>query len=254
MTQPTRIGLEPLQTVGNDTPRIDAVERVTGAAQYTGDVKLPGMVYARVLRSPHPHARIVAIDVSAALALPGVLDVITGETSPIVWGAGSISGGRQYNDPIKEATLHRRYIFNNPVRCVGDSVAAVAATDRNIAEQALDLIEVEYEELPFVLEPEAALADDAPSIWPEGNMCPDTRNNFEPMTSRIGAVEAGFAEADLDRAPFEDGKSYGRAEAVDVELDRDYGQAAFYGDQARAVHERLDGSADGQLPLRVDQH
>lgn len=196
MTQPTRIGLAPLETIGNDTPRIDAVERVTGAAQFTRDVKLPGMVYARVLRSPHPHARIVSIDVSAAMALPGVLDVITHETSPIVWGSGCVSGGRQYNDPIKDATIHRRYIFNNPVRCVGDSVAAVAATDRNIAEAALDLIEVEYEELPFVLEPEEALADDAPRIWPEGNMCPDTRNRFEPMTSRIGDVEAGFAEAD----------------------------------------------------------
>ncbi|MXZ31943.1 MAG: hypothetical protein F4Z20_00660, partial [Gammaproteobacteria bacterium] len=148
MTQPTRIGLEPLETIGHDTARIDAVERVTGAAQYTRDFKLPGMVYARVLRSPHPHARVLSIDVSAALALPGVLDVITNDTSPIVWGSGCVSGGRQYNDPIKDATIHRRYIFNNPVRCVGDSVAAVAATDRNIAETALELIEVEYEELP----------------------------------------------------------------------------------------------------------
>ncbi len=196
MTQPIRVGLAPLQTIGNDTPRIDAVERVTGAARYTGDVKLPGMVYARVLRSPHPHARIVSIDASAALALPGVYDVVTHETSPIVWGAGSVSGGRQYNDGIKQTTIHRRYIFNNPVRCVGDSVAAVVAADRHTAEQALALIEVEYEELPFVLEPEAALADGAPRIWPEGNLCPDTRNELRPMISTIGDVEAGFAEAD----------------------------------------------------------
>ena len=196
MTQPTRIGLEPMQIIGNDTPRVDAIERVTGAAKFTRDVKLPGMLYARVLRSPHPHARIVSVDTSEAASLPGVRSVITHEDAQVVWGAGSVSGGRQYNDPTKDATLHRRYIFNNPVRCVGDSVAAVAATDRHIAEQAIALIKVEYELLPFVLEPEAALEDDAPKIWPEGNLCPDFRNNFEPMTSDVGDVEAGFADAD----------------------------------------------------------
>ena len=128
--------------------------------------------------------------------MPGVRSIITHEDAQVVWGAGSVSGGRQYNDPTKDATLHRRYIFNNPVRCVGDSVAAVAATDRHIAEQAIALIKVEYEQLPFVLEPEAALEDDAPKIWPEGNLCPDFRNNFEPMTSDIGDVEEGFSDAD----------------------------------------------------------
>jgi CO/xanthine dehydrogenase Mo-binding subunit len=185
-----------MQIIGNDTPRVDAIERVTGAAKFTRDVKLPGMLYARVLRSPHPHARIVSVDTSEAASLPGVRSVITHEDAQVVWGAGSVSGGRQYNDPTKDATLHRRYIFNNPVRCVGDSVAAVAATDRHIAEQAIALIKVEYEQLPFVLEPEAALEDDAPKIWPEGNLCPDFRNNFEPMTSDVGDVEAGFADAD----------------------------------------------------------
>lgn len=186
----------PLQTIGHDTPRVDAVERVTGAAKYSRDIKLPGMLYGRILRSPHPHARIVSVDTSAALALPGVRAIITHETAPIVWGSGSISGGRQYNDPSKDATLHRRYIFNNPVRHVGDSIAAVAAVDRHTAEQALALIQVEYEPLPFVLEPEAALAPDAPKVWPEGNVCPDFRNNLEPMVSNAGDVEAGFTEAD----------------------------------------------------------
>ena len=186
----------PLQTVGHSTPRIDATERVTGGAKYSRDIKLPGMVYARVLRSPHPHARIVSVDTSAALALPGVRAVITHEDAPIVWGSGSISGGRQYDDPSKDATIHRRYIFNNPVRYVGDSVAAVAAVDRHTAEQALALIKVVYEQLPFVLEPEAALEPGAPKVWPEGNICPDFRNNLEPMVSNGGDIEAGFAEAD----------------------------------------------------------
>ena len=189
-------GLEPLNTIGNATARVDAVERVTGEAKYSRDIKLPGMLYGQVLRSPHPHARIRSIDITEASRLPGVRAIITSDNAQIVWGAGSISGGRQYNDPTKDATLHRRYIFNNPVRFVGDSVAAVAAVDRNTAEAALALIEVDYEVLPFVLEPEAALADGAPAIWPEGNLCPDFRNNFEPMVSDIGDVEAGFAEAD----------------------------------------------------------
>ena len=196
MTEASNTTVEPLNTIGHDTPRVDAVERVTGEAKYSRDVKLPGMLYGRVLRSPHPHARILSIDISEASRLPGVRAIITHENAPIVWGAGSISGGRQYNDPAKAATAHRRYIFNNPVRFVGDSVAAVAATDRHIAEEALTLIRVQYEELPFVLEPEAALADGAPAIWPEGNLCPDFRNNFEPMVSDIGDIDAGFAEAD----------------------------------------------------------
>ena len=183
-------------TIGHVTPRVDAVERVTGQAKYTNDIKLPGMLYARVLRSPHPHARILCIDTSEASRVPGVKAVITHETAHVVWGAGAVAGGRQYNDAIKKTTLQRRYIFNNPVRCVGDAVAAVAATDRHIAEQALALIRVDYELLPFVLEPEAALAADVPLIWPEGNLCLDVGNNCAPVVSDHGDIEAGFAVAD----------------------------------------------------------
>lgn len=196
MSEAIHIGLDPLNTIGNATSRVDAEERVTGEAKYSRDVKLPGMLYAQILRSPHPHARILSIDTSSAQALPGVRAVITGDNASVVWGAGSVSGGRQYNDSTKDGTLHRRYIFNNPVRFVGDSVAAVAAIDRHTAEQALALIKVDYEELPFVLEPEAALESGAPKVWPDGNLCPDFRNNFEPMVSNLGDVEAGFAEAD----------------------------------------------------------
>ncbi len=189
-------GVLPLTTIGNTTPRVDAIERVTGQAKYTNDIKLPGMLVARVLRSPHPHARIISIDTREAESLPGVQAVITHETAHVVWGAGAVSGGRQYNDAIKKTTLHRRYIFNNPVRFVGEPVAAVAATDRHTAEQALALIRVDYEQLPFVLEPEAAMADDAPHVWPDGNLCPDIDNNFEPVVSDVGDIEAGFASAD----------------------------------------------------------
>jgi putative selenate reductase molybdopterin-binding subunit len=185
--------VEPLATVGRPTPRIDAVERVTGRAKYTGDVHLPGMLYARVLRSPHPHARIVRVDAARARALPGVRAILTRENCSIVWGAGSISGGQQYNDETKRITKHRRFLFNNPVRFVGDPVAAVAAVDRHVAEEALSLITVEYDVLPFVLDHEDALKPEAVAIWPEGNLSPNTRNEMVPIGARRGDVAKGLA-------------------------------------------------------------
>ncbi len=185
-----------LQVVGHATPKIDAVERVTGRAAYTGDVKLAGMLYGRVLRSPHPHARIRSIDVSKARALPGVKAVLTHENCQVVWGAGAIAGGQQYNDDIKKITRQRRYIFNNPVRFVGDPVAAVAAVNRHVAEEALLLVVADYEVLPFVLEPEEALEPDAVQIWPEGNLALNTRNEAQPNVQRRGNAEAGLAAAD----------------------------------------------------------
>jgi putative selenate reductase molybdopterin-binding subunit len=185
-----------LNVIGQVTPRIDAVERVTGKATYSGDVKLPGMLYARVLRSPHAHAKIRRIDTSPALALPGVKAVITHENCRVVWGAGSVSGGQQYNEETKKITLHRRYAFNNPVRFAGEPVAAVAAVDRHVAEEALQLIAVDYETLPFVLDPEAALEPGAVKIWPEGNLSPNNRNELQPLGTRRGSVQDGFAAAE----------------------------------------------------------
>jgi xanthine dehydrogenase molybdenum-binding subunit len=164
--------MTPLTIIGRSTIRIDALERVTGRARYTGDVQLPGMLYARVLRSPHAHARIRSIDVSKARAVHGVKAIVTHENCTVVWGAGSIAGGAQYNDEIKKNTRQRRYAFNNPVRFVGDPVAAVAATSRHLAEDAMHLIVVDYEILPHVLDHEEALAPGAPSIWPEGKIVP----------------------------------------------------------------------------------
>ncbi len=181
-----------LTSVGHATPRIDAAERVSGKATYTGDVRLPGMLFARVLRSPHPHARIRSIDVSKARALPGVKAVITHESGQVVWGAGSVAGGQQYTDEVKKITKQRRYAFNNPVRFVGEPVAAVAATDRHIAEDALQLIAVDYEQLPFVLDQEDALDPNAPKIWPDGNVSLNQRNEAQPLTQRRGNLDAGL--------------------------------------------------------------
>ena len=188
--------VSPMKVIGQSTPRIDAAERVTGRATYTRDVYLDGMLYAQVLRSPHPHARIRSIDLSKAKALPGVKAIVTHENCNVVWGAGSIAGGGQYNDELKKITKQRRYAFNNPVRYVGEPVAAVAAVDRHVAEEAVRLITVDYEVLPFVLDQEAALKDDAVKIWPEGNISLTARNEHAPNVSKRGNLEQGFAAAD----------------------------------------------------------
>ncbi len=174
--------MNPLTSVGQPTHRIDAVERVTGAATYTGDIQRPGMLHARVLRSPHPHARITAIDLSRARALPGVKAIITRENCPVRWSSGDRTG--------------QRYLFNNPVRLWGDPVAAVAAVDRHTAEEALHLIDVRYEVLPFVLDPEEALKPGAPEIHPGGNLSPDGEGAHEPEVYRRGSVDDGFRAAD----------------------------------------------------------
>src|ERR1700733_1349173 len=171
-----------LKTVGHPASRVDALQRVTGKATYTGDLHLPGMLYARVLRSPHPHARIRSIDLSKALALPGVKAVLTHENCDIIWGSGD--------------TKNKRYLFNNPVRFAGDAVAAVAAIDRHVAEEAMRLIQVDYETLPFVLDPEEALKPGAVEIQPGGNLSPDNRNQHEPEVFKRGNIEEGFQAAD----------------------------------------------------------
>ena len=186
----------PLNTVGHNVPRIDAYERVTGKATYTSDVRVPGMLYARVLRSPHPHARIRSIDVSRAESLAGVRAVVTHETHQYIYSSGSIAGGRQYSDAAKDITEHIRYMFDNPVRYVGQPVAAVAAVDRHVAEEALALIDIDWEELPFVIDLEEALEAGAPKIWPEGNLGLDFRNEARPMTRSVGDIAAGFRAAD----------------------------------------------------------
>lgn len=159
--------------VGRSFSRVDGVEKVTGRARYAYDIHLPGQLYAKVLRSPLPHARIRWIDTSRAAALPGVRAVLSVANAPSVpW----------YEDS---------FVFDRTLRFVGEEVAAVAAESEAIAEDALRLIEVEYEPLPFVIDMEAALRPDAPKIHPDGNLAD------EPKTYQRGDPEAGFAEADV---------------------------------------------------------
>ena len=244
--------VEPMNTVGHDVPRIDAYERVTGKATYTRDVRLPGMLYARVLRSTRPHARITRVDTSAAEALPGVRAVITHETHQLVYSSGSIAGGRQYNDAAKDITTHLRHMFDNPVRFVGQPVAAVAAVNRHVAEEALQLIEIDYEELPFVLDPEEALQPDAPAIWPEGNLSLDSENLQRPIGSRSGDVEAGFEAADQ---VFED--RYTTAFVQDAQMEPRSALAHWEGDKL-ILHTPTQGVSncrhDNARDLGIEDH
>lgn len=175
--------VEELRSVGRATPRVDALERVTGKATYTGDVRLPGMLHARVLRSPHPHARIRRIDVSKARAMQGVEAVLTHENCDIVWSSGD--------------SRNKRYLFNNPVRFVGDAVAAVAARDRHLAEEALARITVDYEPLDFVLEAETSLQPGTVEIHPGGNLSPKQDGSHEPEVYTRGNTEEGLAASDF---------------------------------------------------------
>src|SRR5262249_52976861 len=122
--------------------------------------------------------------------------IVTHENCTVVWGSGSIAGGLQYNDEMKKITKQHRYAFNNPVRFVGEPVVAIAAVDRHTAEDALQLVTVDYEVLPFVLDHDDARRDDGVMICLEGNGALNTRNEPVPLTQRRGDLDVGFAAAD----------------------------------------------------------
>ena len=166
-----------LSVVGQSVPRRDFPEKLVGQARYSADLKLPGLLYGHILRSPHPHANIVSIDTTAAAQVDGVLAIITPFDTP-----------RRAVAPIAQDTS----VLDTRVRFVGDEVAAVAAVDDDAARQALSLIRVEYETLPFYTDPDAALAPDAYPIHPGGNLALNP-----PLSIGRGDVEQGFAQADL---------------------------------------------------------
>ncbi len=141
--------------IGQRVHRVDGTEKVTGNAKYTFDMVLPNMLYGKILRSPHPHARIINIDTSQAEKLLGVKAVVTGKDT-----LGRKQGiWRRFPELCDEEILCR-----TKVRYIGDAVAAVAAIDEDTAEEALDLIEVEYDPLLAVFDPLEAIKEDAPQI------------------------------------------------------------------------------------------
>jgi 4-hydroxybenzoyl-CoA reductase alpha subunit len=172
--------MEKLTAVGKSIPNRDAPAKVKGAAVFTEDIKLKGMLHGKILRSPLPHAKIVSIDVSEALKLQGVKAVITHADAPDI----KFSAAPAWADKL--------VLESEKVRYIGDEIAAVAAVDEKTAREAVELIRVEYEELPGVYDPEEAMQPEAPAIHDH------VENNVsKTLTMECGDVEAGFVEADL---------------------------------------------------------
>ena len=184
--------------VGTRPVRPDGVPKVTGAAKFGADYHLPGMLYARVLRSPHAHARIRSIDTSRAEALPGVKAVMTGSDLP--------DHPFAYVGPDRLAVnfwhVTRNIMAREKVLYEGHAVAAVAAISTTIANRALALIDVDYEVLPHVIDVEEAMAEDAPLLFEDMftrgvDPAPDRASNVSKRVGfEIGDIDAGFAEAD----------------------------------------------------------
>ena len=178
------------QIVGNPTPRVDGEQKVTGKAVYAVDVTLPGMLWGKILRSPISYGRIKKIDISRALQLSGVKTVITGEDVK-----GLKIGRKLYDMPI---------LADGVVRFIGEKVAAVSAETEDIAEEALGLIDVEYEDLEPVVDPVEAMKPSAPILHPEVQTYKGLPDELEAPTNTFihkewkkGNIEVGFKQADL---------------------------------------------------------
>ena len=172
-----------MKYIGQPTPILDAVEKVTGEALYTDDLRFPGMLHGKVLTSPVAHARIRSIDTSRAEALPGVRAVI-------IWKDAPETRFNRIMRWAKDGLPATERVLDNVVRFVGDEVAAVAADTEAIARWAVKLIQVEYEELPAVFDPEEALKEGAPRVYPEGNL-------LKAQRAECGDVDAALAEAEV---------------------------------------------------------
>ena len=181
--------------VGKSVGRRDGVDKTTGRGLFTTDIFLPGMLFAKVLRSPHPHARIVSIDTSEAEKLPGVKAVMTHKNGPKNLFNAAVP--MFLTIPQLERVLDQ-LLFDEVVRHVGDEVAAVAATSEAIAEKALALIKVEYEILPAVFDPLEAMKPEAPELHPGKGCTPEGRNiPAEIVKIPYNDVEKGLAESDV---------------------------------------------------------
>ena len=185
--------------VGSRPIRPDGVPKVTGRALYGADLKLPGMLYGKILRSPHAHARIKSIDTSAAEALPGVKAIMTAADLP--------EQKFDYIGPERVAVnfwhVTRNVLAREKALYEGHAIAAVAAISSSIAEDAAALIKVDYEVLPHVIDVDEAMAPDAPllieNMITRGIEPPPTKpsNISKRLEFAMGDVEAGFKEADV---------------------------------------------------------
>ena len=179
--------------VGKSERKVDGVPLVTGKPKFVADIDLPETLYVKILRSPHAHARIKAIDTSKAEALADVACVLTHANTP---ATRYTTAGQGYPEP----SPYDSRMFDDKVRFIGDRVAAVAAETEGAAEEALKLIDVTYEELPAVLSIDEALAEAAPVIHDEidaAGIYEASRNIAADVDIDVGDVEKGFAESDV---------------------------------------------------------
>ncbi|MEM7017812.1 MAG: xanthine dehydrogenase family protein molybdopterin-binding subunit [Pseudomonadota bacterium] len=229
--------------VGTRPVRPDGVPKVTGAAKYGSDYSLPGMLVGKMLRSPHPHARIISIDTSQAEQLPGVKAVVTSQDFP--------EQPFQYMGPSRVETnpwhVTRNIMAREKVLYEGHALAAVAATDTLTAETALTLIKVEYEVLPHVIDVEDAIAEDAPLLFEDmitrGPEPPPTKpsNIAKASEYTLGDVAKGFAQADVVVE-----KSY-RTAAVHQGYIEPHACVAHY---QEGGHSEIWFSSQGHFPVR----
>lgn len=188
----------PYQVIGTRPIRHDGTDKVIGTARYAADQNLPGMLYGKILRSPHAHARILSIDTSKAAALPGVTAIVT--SADLAEAADKIQ--EMGEDAVNLRYLSANMLAHDKVLYHGHAIAAVAATSVHIAEEALALIDVAYDILKPVLDVREAMADDAPILLPElrtfemGEQGDKPTNIAQHFRHARGDLEAGYAEAD----------------------------------------------------------
>ena len=163
--------------IGKASPRVDAIDKVTGRARYGADHSRTGQLYGAVLNSPYPHAIIKSINTERARALDGIRAVLTHADIP---GAKSFGG----------IVPHQMVLCSGKVRYVGDAVAIVAAETPELADKAIELIEVEYSPCPVVSDPEQALSPSSPLVHEDGNLCAHHK-------VRKGDIETGFKNSDF---------------------------------------------------------
>src|SRR5579864_1105636 len=195
----TFIAKEFQKIVGTRPIRPDGVDKVTGRANFGADMVMPGMLWGKVKRSPHAHARIVSIDASKALKLPGVKAVVTADDFPNIASEEAFVG----EGPMNFRDLSRNCMARGKALYEGHAVAAVAAISQQVADEALELIDVKYEVLPYVIDVEDAMKDDAPILHDDLFTSGVEPKPSKPsnIAKRIyyhkGNIDAGFKEAEV---------------------------------------------------------
>lgn len=227
------------QAVGRSPGAPAGPQVVTGTARYTFDLEVDGLLHMKLLRSPHPHARILAVDTSAALRVPGVHLVLTHHDAP-----DRLYSSARHEHPTEDPDDTR--VLDDVVRFVGQRVAAVVADTEGAAEEGCRRIVVEYEELPYVLDPEEAMAPGAPVIHPKG---PESRiarpenNVCGEVHGERGDVEQGFAEADV---VYEETFRTQRVQHASLET---HGCVAYFEENAESGEERIVVRSSTQVPF-----